>query len=615
MLQLSNIHKAYGERVLFDGITTTVAPGERIALVGRNGSGKSTLFKLILGQEHSDKGDIVVPRDYRIGHLAQHLNFSQPTILDEVCLGLPHGHEDERYRGEIILAGLGFSVDDLEKAPESFSGGFQIRVQLAKVLLSEPNLLLLDEPTNYLDIVSARWLEGHLRDWPHEIMVISHDRTFLDAISTHTMLIHRTGIRKMKGSTASIYSQVAQDEEVYEQTRINLERKKQDMEKVINRFRAKASKAAMVQSKIKALDKLNIQEELSDDPTLEFSFRSVPFFGKSVIEVKNLSFGYSPELSLIEDLNLLIKPGERIGIIGKNGKGKSTLLKLIAGELTPTNGAVKHNQNNIKGYFGQSNIDRLQSHLTVEQEIGSANVQLSRTVVRTIAGAMMFSGDEALKKVSVLSGGERSRVMLGKILAHPVNLLLLDEPTNHLDLESIQALTEAIKRFDGTVIFVTHDEMLLRELATRLIVFQGVTPDICEGNYEYFLETIGWQEEGKQKPSKTTKIDSDSAKEAKRPKNKDEDRKERAKLRQERSKVLSPIQNQISAVETRIYNREALIEDSQRKLIEASQNNLVDEISELSRTVHEAQKLNDDDFKVLTELTAQYEKLCAQFEQ
>jgi ATP-binding cassette subfamily F protein 3 len=458
-------------------------------------------------------------------------------------------------------------------------------------------------------------LEGHLRDWPHEIMVISHDRTFLDAISTHTMLIHRTGIRKMKGSTASIYSQVAQDEEVYEQTRINLERKKQDMEKVINRFRAKASKAAMVQSKIKALDKLNIQEELSDDPTLEFSFRSVPFFGKSVIEVKNLSFGYSPELSLIEDLNLLIKPGERIGIIGKNGKGKSTLLKLIAGELTPTNGAVKHNQNNIKGYFGQSNIDRLQSHLTVEQEIGSANVQLSRTVVRTIAGAMMFSGDEALKKVSVLSGGERSRVMLGKILAHPVNLLLLDEPTNHLDLESIQALTEAIKRFDGTVIFVTHDEMLLRELATRLIVFQGATPDICEGNYEYFLETIGWQEEGKQKPSKTTKIDSDSAKEAKRPKNKDEDRKERAKLRQERSKVLSPIQNQISAVETRIYNREALIEDSQRKLIEASQNNLVDEISELSRTVHEAQKLNDDDFKVLTELTAQYEKLCAQFEQ
>ncbi|NDC37077.1 MAG: ATP-binding cassette domain-containing protein [Proteobacteria bacterium] len=495
MIQVSKLTKQFGERILFEDVTFNLIAGERLGLVGRNGSGKSTLFKLILGDEHPDEGTITTPKGYRIGHLAQHLTFTEPSVLKEACLGLPEHERDEEYRGEIILNGLGFSGDDVHRAPSEFSGGFQIRINLAKLLLSEPNLLLLDEPTNYLDIVSMRWLTEFLRDWRGEMILISHDRLFMDSVTTHTMFIHRGAIRKVKGPTSKLYEQVAQDEANYEKNRIAEEKKRKELEEFIARFRAQAAKAALVQSKIKMLEKLGQKEELASISELDFRFTSASFPGKQMVDVRELSFRYPNGPSLIEGLNLAVNKGDRIAVIGKNGRGKSTFLRLLAGELVPTGGTVTKSQNATVGYFGQTNIQRLDPKLTVEDEIYSVNQRMPRTQVRAICGTMLFSGDDALKKISVLSGGEKSRVLLGKILAAPSNLLLLDEPTNHLDMESIQALIESLRSYEGAVFIVTHSELILRELANRLVVFQFGKPYLFDHDYGYFLEKEGWGEE------------------------------------------------------------------------------------------------------------------------
>lgn len=495
MIQVSKLTKCYGERILFEDVTFNLISGEKLGLVGRNGSGKSTLFKLLLGDDHPDEGTISSPKGYRIGHLAQHLTFTEPTVLKEACLGLPEHERDEEYRGEIILNGLGFSEEDIHRSPSEFSGGFQIRINLAKLLLSEPNLLLLDEPTNYLDIISMRWLTEFLREWRGEMILISHDRLFMDSVTTHTMFIHRGSIRKVKGSTTKLYEQVAQDEQNYEKSRIAEEKKRKELEEFIARFRAQAAKAALVQSKIKMLEKLGQKEELASISELDFRFTPAAFPGKQMGDVREISFSYPNGPKLIEDLSLSINKGDRIAVIGKNGRGKSTFLRLLANELQPDSGSVTLSQNVSIGYFGQTNISRLDPKLTVEDEIYSVNQRMPRTQVRAICGTMMFSGDDALKKISVLSGGEKSRVLLGKILAEPTNLLLLDEPTNHLDMESIQALIESLKGYDGAVVIVTHSELILRELANRLVVFQFGKPYLFDYDYQYFLEKEGWGEE------------------------------------------------------------------------------------------------------------------------
>lgn len=492
MLRVIDLCKSYGDRILFEEVSFSLSAGERLGLVGRNGCGKSTLFKLILDVEHPDDGSIVMPKNYIVGHLEQHLNFKESSILKEACLGLPKDERDQEYRGEIMLAGLGFSQEDMHKPASHFSGGFQIRINLAKLLLSEPNLLLLDEPTNYLDIVSMRWLSSFLSTWQNELIIISHDRSFMDSVTTHTMFIHRGKIRKVQGDTTKLYTQVAQDEEIYEKTRINEDKKRKELEDFINRFRAQASKAALVQSKVKALEKMGKKDELQDIQTLDFQFCQAAFPGKLMLETKGLTFNYPNGPNLIEDLNFSVKKGDRFCIIGKNGKGKSTLLRLLYSELSPSSGEISFSQNAKIGYFGQSNISRLDSSLTVEQEITSANNNLDRTKIRGICGTMMFSGDDALKKIKVLSGGEKSRVLLGKLLASPTNILLLDEPTNHLDMESIEALIESLKNYEGAVFVVTHSELILKEFANRLIVFQEDVPFVFEHNYEYFLEKIGW---------------------------------------------------------------------------------------------------------------------------
>ncbi len=470
--------------------------GERLGLVGRNGHGKSTLFKLILGQEEADSGTIMIPRYYRIGHLEQHLHFTQRTILAEAALGLPEDEAHSTYKAEAILFGLGFSHNDLEKAPQEFSGGFQIRINLAKLLLSDPNLLLLDEPTNYLDITSVRWIARFLSNFKGELILISHDRDFMDRVTTHTAVIHRQNIRKFEGGTAKAYEQIVLEDEIHEKTRANEARKRAHAEAFINRFRAQASKAKMVQSRIKMLERLPQLEGLADIESLDFEFRYAPFAAKTLLEAHDLSFGYHADHLLFKDINLSINARDRIGVIGNNGKGKSTLLNLLSGGLKPLTGELKTHPDLKLGYFGQTNIQRLNSKLTIEQEIEHANPALTRTQVRNICGTMMFGGDLALKKVSVLSGGEKSRTLLGKILAHPSNLLLLDEPNNHLDMESIDALIDSLQDFPGALLIVTHNERILRALATKLIVFHRGQVDVFDTDYDEFLEKIGWEDEG-----------------------------------------------------------------------------------------------------------------------
>jgi ATP-binding cassette, subfamily F, member 3 len=568
VISINQLSKSYFGRELFADVSFQMNVGERLGLVGRNGHGKTTLFRLILGQEEPDSGEITIPRNYRIGHLEQHLHFSQPTILEEAALGLPEEEPHSVYKAEAILFGLGFSRDDVGKAPRRLSGGFQIRINLAKLLLSEPNLLLLDEPTNYLDITSVRWVTRFLSDFKGELILISHDRGFMDRVTTHTAVIHRQKVRKFEGNTAKAYAQIVLEDEIHKKTRANEERKRAQAEAFINRFRAQASKAKLVQSRIKMLERLPKLEELADIESLDFEFRHAPFAAKSLLEARDLSFGYTPDQLLFQRMNLTINARDKFGVIGNNGKGKSTLLNVISGFLTPVTGEIKTHPDMRLGFFGQSNIQRLNPKLTIEEEIEQANPALTRTQVRNICGTMMFGGDLALKKVSVLSGGERSRTLLAKIVAHPSNLLLLDEPNNHLDMESIEALIESLQVFPGALLIVTHNERILRALATKLIVFHRGRADVFDSGYDEFLEKIGWEEEIGGKGAQPTLTARNNYREKKA--REKAERKEKARIEKLEAEIMK--------------SEDTLRQYNEQLEIEAGRNNLA-QINELSKKI------------------------------
>lgn len=498
MMQVDGLSLVYGGDPLFENAGFSIQPGERCALVGRNGAGKSSLLRLITGKETPDKGTISKRKNYIIGMLDQHIVFTHPTLLEEAASGLRPEERDCVYKAETILFGLGFKEEDLEKAPRDFSGGYQLRLHLAKVLIGEPDCLLLDEPTNYLDIVSIRWFTRFLREWSGEFILISHDREFLDSVSTHTMGIHRQKVLKVRGNTINFYEQIMQQEEIHEKTRMNLEKKREHLQGFIDRFGAKASKATQAQSKQKLLSRIPVLEGLKNLFHLDFQFNMASFPGKKMLEATHLTFSYNKNASqpLIENFTLSVEKGERIAIIGKNGRGKSTTLRLLAGDLTPDTGNIKRSDNLAIGYFGQTNIDRLHPQHTVDEEIASANPKLNFTQVKAICGLMMFSGDKSSKINSVLSGGEKSRVLLGKIVATPCNLLLLDEPTHHLDLESIEALIDAIEDFEGAVVMVTHSELILKRMAlNKIIICHEGKQELHLGSYEEFLAKNGWHDE------------------------------------------------------------------------------------------------------------------------
>ena len=495
MIRAKDLSISFSGREVFSEGNFIINPREKVGLIGRNGSGKSTFLKLILKKLEPDSGSVEIPRGYRIGHLEQHIHFTHNTVLDEICSVLPADREHEGWKGENILYGLGFSEADLQKDPKNFSGGYQVKLNLAKLLLVEPQMLLLDEPTNYLDIHSIRWLKDFLREWDGELILITHDRDFMDSVITHTLLIHRNSFKKVSGNTQGLREKISAEEEIYEKTRVNEEKQRQKTQEWIDRFGSKASQASRVQSRVKMLDKIDVKEKLDNIQNLDFAFNHKIFNSKeNLVEVENLTFGYDPKKLLINDLSFKIANGERICVIGKNGKGKSTLLKLIIQDIHPIKGSVKvHNKVEV-GFFGQMNIDRLDKNSSVYEELQKVDERLPQSRVRQVCSNMMFSNDLANKKISVLSGGEKSRVMLGKILLKGANLLLLDEPTNHLDMESCDSLKEAIKSFEGAVIMVSHDEGMLKKIANKLVVFDEDRTFSFEDSYEFFLKRKGWKD-------------------------------------------------------------------------------------------------------------------------
>ena len=611
MIRIENLHKSYGDLILFAGISFALNERERLGVVGRNGHGKTTLFRMILGKENPDSGSIIVPKNYRIGYVSQNLEFRHDTILTEAISALPEPEKDHHWKAEKILAGLGFTQTNFDRHPKTFSGGYQVRLNLAKALIAEPDLLLLDEPTNFLDIISIRWIERFLQNWPHEIMLITHDRSFMDKLVTHTMGIHRGAVRKIEGDTAKYYDQIAQDEEVYEKTRLKDARRRKEIKQFITRFRAKARQANLVQSRIKTLQKMEKKQKLEKLKILDFSFSSSPFQARHLLSARNINFSYNAEQPLIRDFEITVEAGERICVVGPNGKGKSTLLRLLAGELLPDTGQFKYHPTVEKGYFAQSSLQTLAENRTVLDEIIFSNPDGDRQRARNVCGAMMFSGDDALKKISVLSGGEKSRVMLGKLLVSPTNLLLLDEPTNHLDMESCDALLAAIDNFEGTVIMVTHNEMLLYALAQRLIVFQNDGIDIFGGSYQRFLEKGGWHGESKaNRALQQPDVKMDAAVKL----TKKELRRQRSEIISQRSRIVKPIQQRAEAVENEIEKTEQQLERLNQSMQQAAQEQDGPKIAEISQAIHLGQHTIDRLFQQLEELTRDLETRNAEFE-
>lgn len=573
MIAIENLSKGYATQTLFENASFFINERERIGLVGRNGHGKSTLFRILAGLEESDSGTIRFPKGYRLGYLSQHLDFTHPTVLGEASVGLAHGHELDVWKVEKILMGLGFERTDFERHPDEFSGGFQLRINLTKALVGEPDLLLLDEPTNFLDIVSVRWMIKFLRAWPSELMLVSHDRSFMDAVVTHIVGIHRQDIKKIPGVTGDYYDQIELEETFYEQERVNLEKKREKTEKFINRFRAQATKASAVQSRVKALERVGTKAKLSRIAHLDFAFHGLPLAAKYLLQVHNLSFGYDEDNLLFENLNFTIEKQDRICIVGKNGRGKTTLLKTLMGELHPTSGNIKPHPSLVKGYFEQAHTAELAPSNTVEAEILRSLERQSVQESRKICGLMMFTKDQALKKISVLSGGEKSRVLLGKLLAAPAHLLLLDEPTHHLDMQASEAMADAVADFEGASIVVTHDENFLRTVATKLIVFHQERAFLFSGGYEDFLREVGWAEDAeiKSAPSQMPVAKTD--------------RQTRAAAREEKQAILGPLQEQITQLEREISRLEQEFIARTDEMLSAVSKNHGPEIARLSKTL------------------------------
>jgi ATP-binding cassette, subfamily F, member 3 len=541
MLQLSGAGKRFGPRLLFENADWLITPTEKTALVGANGAGKSTLMKILGGMDSLDYGSVQRMRGMSIGYLPQDgLALSGRTVFEE-CLSVfdelramerefeslahalseldpaspeyatvadRYSHVESKLRhhnvyaldAEVggVLGGLGFSTEDWTRRTEEFSGGWQMRISLAKLLLQQPDLLLLDEPTNHLDLETRNWLENYLSTWPNGYVLISHDRYFLDVTVNKIIEIWNKGLHVYHGNYEKYLTQKterrAQLESAYKNQRDHIEH----LEAFISRFRYQATKAKQVQSRIKELEKIERIEIPLEEPVPHFTFPQPPPSGRTVVEVQALSMQYG-EKRVLEDVHFTIERGDRIALVGVNGAGKSTLIRLLSGQERPAAGTLKLGHNVTAEYFAQDQYKVLDPAARMLEDIGRTAPKVAEKDLRSLLGCFLFSGDDVFKPLGVLSGGERNRYALARILVSPANFLLLDEPTNHLDLRAKDVLLEAIGKFNGTVIFVSHDRYFIDGLAQK--VFEVARSDdpahgsqvhVFPGNYEDYL----WRREG-----------------------------------------------------------------------------------------------------------------------
>ena len=542
MISFSNINKQYGKQLIFVEASFQLNPGEKVGLVGPNGSGKTTLFRMVMGEESPDDGDVSVPKRLTIGYFRQDVEeMSGRSVLDEAIAGsgpvgtLHHELEDlqraledperademdrilhrfgevqEEYehmggyaleaQAREVLHGLGFADDQIDGDVGALSGGWKMRVAMARVLLGRPDVLLMDEPTNHLDIESIVWLEAFLKGYPGALFMTSHDREFLNRVVTRIAEIDGGEIIAYSGN----YDFYERERAIRESNQQAAFARQQSMlakqQRFIDRFKSHAAKAAQVQSRIKALDKIEKIELPKRRQVVKFEFRAPPRSGDQVAVLEDLHKSYGKR-TIYDGFSLTIRRGERWAVMGRNGAGKSTLLKMIAGASQPDTGTIELGASLIMGYFAQQSLDVLDPELSVFERLQKDFPQDSIGSLRSLAGAFQFSGDDVEKRIRALSGGEKSRLAMARMLYNPPNFLVLDEPTNHLDLATKQMLVEALHEFEGTMIFVSHDRTFLRGLGSRVLELGGESgtdriPRVYPGSYVEYVEAVGHEAPG-----------------------------------------------------------------------------------------------------------------------
>jgi len=542
MISFSRISKQYGRQVLFVDASFQLNPGEKVGLVGPNGSGKTTLFRMIVGEESPDEGDVSVPKRLTVGYFRQDVEeMAGRSVLDEAIAGsgrvgdLHHELEELQHRmadseeveaidtilkrfGEVqeeydhlggyalesqareVLHGLGFDDDRIDGDAGDLSGGWKMRVAMARVLLGRPDVLLMDEPTNHLDIESIVWLESFLKSLPGALLMTSHDREFMNRVVTRVAEIDGGEITTYSGN----YDFYERERSIRESNREAAYARQQAMlakeTRFIERFAAHAAKAAQVQSRVKALEKIEKIELPRKRAVVKFDFRQPPRSGDQVVTLEDVSKSYGKRI-VYDGLNLNIRRGERWCVMGKNGAGKSTLLKIVSGAVDPDSGSVKLGATLKMGYFAQQALDLLDPNLTIEEQLRNDFPEESIGALRNLAGAFQFSGQDVDKKIRALSGGEKTRLVMARMLMYPPNFLVLDEPTNHLDLATKDMLIEALKRFEGTMLFVSHDRSFLRGLSNRVLELGGESgrdshPHVYPGSYDEYVVHTGHEAPG-----------------------------------------------------------------------------------------------------------------------
>ncbi|MFA7382390.1 MAG: ABC-F family ATP-binding cassette domain-containing protein [Desulfurivibrionaceae bacterium] len=600
MLAINQLSIQFGTKHLFKNVSVRVHPGEKIGLVGVNGAGKSTLLKIMAGVKQVDDGVLIRSKNTSIGYLPQEIASFAPgrSLFDEAKtafaealalqkeldqvnhdLGqvapedpgfadLLHRQGDLQHRLdqsdiftmdsqiERVLLGLGFSPSDFNKDSISFSGGWLMRLMLAKILLAKPDLLLLDEPTNHLDIESLTWLEEFLKNHRGAMVMISHDRAFLDNLTTVTWEISLGELTIYKGNYSKYLVDKANRMIIKRAAYENQQAMIEQTMKFVDRFRSKATKATQVQSRLKQLEKIELIELDETESTIAFRFPPSPASGRTVLEVEKMSkqFGGQP---VFRDLSFTLQRGEKLAVLGVNGAGKSTLVKILASLVTPDSGAVRFGHNVTISYFGQHQAQELDSRYTVLETMSQVSNELSVTQTRSLLGAFLFRGDDVDKKVGVLSGGEKSRVALAKMIATPANLLILDEPTNHLDIQSQEVLQEAMRQYDGSIIVVSHNRYFANSFVGKVLELKGSHGTIFDGNIDYYLHKTHAEAAGTP-PKKATapKTVPGSLAPEKSGKKGKEARKLQADLRQQRNKEIAPLKKIIDRCEQEIEQLE-----------------------------------------------------------
>ncbi len=482
MLQIESVSKQFSTKVLLTEASAHLRPNSRVGLVGPNGSGKTTLFRMILGEQSPDKGSIRKRPRLRIGYLPQELE----TITGKTVLDAAHREEYPEHEAKRILMGLGFAEADFDRLVEKLSGGYRMRVALAHLLLLNPDVLMLDEPTNHLDKPTQRWFEQFLLNSDMTLLIISHDTAFLDRVVTHIWDLRHHKIEEYRGNYSTFRELRAERDKQLKASASRQAKEIARVQKFVDRFRYQANKASQVQSRIKQLEKVKLIEVQRDPKRVKFRFPLPSASGRQVLELAGVAKRYGEKI-VYDSLDFSVERGQRIALVGENGAGKSTLLKMLAGVLPPDKGHRTVGHGVTLHYFAQHQAETLNPEHSVLESLEEVTKQAEMNFLRGIAGAFLFSGQDQKKPIKALSGGERNRVALARMLVEPANSLLLDEPTNHLDPASVDVLTDALAEFPGTIVFISHDPTFLTRIATRVVEIDSGRARNFSGDYEYYL--------------------------------------------------------------------------------------------------------------------------------